>query len=330
MSNPRWIDDLQHTRVLVTGAAGFVGANLAAELLRRGAEVHALVRAHTNLWRIEEIIPQLTLHHVDLTHSEALQRTVDRVRPELIFHLAAGSRYPSQRQDREETLKTNVLGTANLLEAVAPLDFHRFVHVGSSLEYGARNKPLKESDLLEPTTLSSVAKAAATLLCQQFARANRRPVVALRLFSVYGYWEGPMRLIPTALYAALRNEEIALTAPGYRRDLIFAEDVVEACLRAVQAEEVSGEIINVGSGRQWSNEEVVDMVQAVSGKKLMIRVGAYPARPFDTNYWVADIRKAKKSLGWEPHHSLREGLEKTISWFRRHQDAYHAFRSAAP
>jgi nucleoside-diphosphate-sugar epimerase len=255
------------------------------------------------------------------THYEKLQETINEIRPEIIFHLAVHRAHLSQR-DRWETLQTNILGTTNLLEATMPLNYQRFVHIGSSLEYGVRKRPLKESDRLEPVTFFGATKAAAALLCQQFARANRLPIVVLRLFSVYGYWEAPTRLVPTGIMAALRDREIALTTPGYRRDFVFVEDVVEACLLSLQAERVVGEVINVGSGQQWSNEEVVEMVQAVSGQKVKVRAGEYPPRPSDTTNWVADNRKAKRLLGWKPRHTLRNGLEKTIAWFRLHQEAY--------
>ena len=81
-----------------------------------------------------------------------------------------------------------------------------------------------------------------------------------------------------------------------------------------------GEIINIGSGQQWSNEDVVDLVQSVTGQRIATRIGEYPARPFDTGHWVADIGKAKRLLGWEPRHTLREGLEKTAAWFRAHPE----------
>jgi nucleoside-diphosphate-sugar epimerase len=314
-------NSLQGKRILVTGAAGFVGANLAEGLVRRNAEVHALVRPGSKLWRLAEIAPRLDVHPVELTNREELRVIIDEVRPEIVFHLAVRRAHLSE-EDRLETLQTNIMGTLNLLEAVAPLDYQRFVHVGGSLEYGARERPLEESFHLEPSTFYGATKAAATLLCQQFAHANQQPVVVLRLFSVYGYWEGPTRLVPTAIMAALRDQEISLTPPGYRRDLVFVEDVVEACLLCLQTEGIAGEVINVGTGQQWSNEEIIEMVQAVSGRKIKARVGEYPQRPWDTHYWVADNRKARQLLGWEPRHSLRYGLEKTIAWFRLRQDAY--------
>jgi nucleoside-diphosphate-sugar epimerase len=218
-------------------------------------------------------------------------------------------------------LRAVVLGTSNLLEAIGSLAYRRFVHVGSSLEYGPRARPLTETDALRPTTFRGVTKAAAALLCQQAAVSDERPIVVVRPFSVYGYWERG-RLVPTAILSALRGRPMSLTTPGYRRDLVFVEDVVEACLRAGEADDIVGETINVGSGEQWSNEEVVEAVQALSGTRIPLSIGAHAASCSDTGHWVADIRRAKELLGWEPEHTLTQGLEKTIAWFRLNAGLY--------
>ncbi|MCK5603111.1 GDP-mannose 4,6-dehydratase [Candidatus Pacearchaeota archaeon] len=315
------MNDLRSRRILITGVAGFIGANLVRRLIQAGGEIHAIVRERTNLWRIKEVLTKLTLHRVDLLDFEELQQTVNRINPEIIIHLAKHGPSP---EDRWETLETNIIGTSNLLEVTSSLNYQCFIHTGTSLEYGPKSQPMTESDILEPSTFFGVTKASATMLCQQFAKARGRPIVILRPFMVYGYWDVPTNLIPTAIRAAMRKEKLALTPPGYRRDWVFIEDVIEAYLLTIQAENIAGEIINMGSGEQWSNEEIVDMVQDVYGQKIEVQVGAYSPRSFDTTHWVADIQKARKLLGWEPRHILRRGLEKTISWFRLHQDAYNS------
>jgi nucleoside-diphosphate-sugar epimerase len=258
----------------------------------------------------------------DLVDRQQLQKSVKQICPQIIFHIAASGVSPAQK-DRQSILNTNVLGTLNLLQATAQIAYERFVYTGSSLEYGVKNTPMKETDMLEPSTFFGMSKAAQTLLCQQFAKEHFQPIVVLRLFSVYGYWESPKRLVPTVIRAALRNQEIALTVPGYRRDFVFIEDVIEACLLAVKANISSGEIINVGSGQQWGNEDVADIVQTlVSDWKFQVNVGGYPAHRSDTPFWVSDIQKAKRLLGWEPRYTLKIGLEKTIAWFRLHQQTY--------
>ncbi len=313
------MDSLRDKRALVTGAAGFVGASLTKQLLRHGARVHAVVRPTTRLWRIEDDLPALVLHVSDLTDRDRLQLAVDAARPDVVFHLAAPGGHPTTPEARAELLASAVLGTANLLEALAPLDYRRFVVAGSSLEYGPKIVPHAETDRLEPTTFRGVAKAAASLLCLQHARAERRPIVVLRLFSVYGCWENPSRLIPTVIRSVLRGADVVLTAPGVRHDFVFVEDVVDAMLLAATAGHADGEVFNVGSGQQWSNEDVVDQVQQLTGRTVRVRVGEYPAQPADTGYWVADIRKAAAVLGWRPQHDLSGGLRKTTEWFRVHE-----------
>ncbi len=313
---------LEGKRALVTGAAGFIGANLTRELIHHGADVHALVRSSTRRWRIAEIAPQITIHKADLVEREALNRILAEIRPELLFHLAVSGGHPQLPEEREAFIKSSVLGTIYLLEALESLDVINFVHVGSSLEYGPSERPLNESDRLAPLSFRGASKAAATLICRQYARDHKRPVIILRPFSVYGPWEAPTRLIPSAMRVALSGQPLLLTSPGYRHDFVYVKDVVEACLRAASGTFEPGEVINVGSGEQRSNEEVVELVQSVTGQRIAMRIGEYPARPFDTSHWVADIGKAEKLLGWRPRHTLREGLEKTVSWFRQYAHAY--------
>ena len=309
---------------MVTGAAGFVGANLVAHLSRNGCEVHILVKPDSNLWRIESCVSEVAVHEVDLADGPDVRKIVGTERPEIVFHLATSYAHPRLPGEREKTIQTDVLGTLHLLDALESLDLERFVHIGSSLEYGHRSRPLQEEDRLEPSTFRGVAKASAALLCQQCARARQWPLVILRLFSVYGPWEEPGRLIPTAIMAARSDGEIDLTVSGVRHDFIYIEDVVNACLVAVLRPLPPGEIINIGSGRQWTNYEVVQMIQDISGRSIKVGSGVFPSRHSDTRHWVADIGKARQLLDWEPQHTLEQGLKKTISWFDLHQEAYSA------
>ena len=137
----------------------------------------------------------------------------------------------------------------------------------------------------------------------------------LRPFSVYGPWETPSRLIPSAIRAALDGLELPLTAPGYRRDLVHVDDVVDACLAAATVDVPPGEIVNVGTGQEWTNEEVVSAISAVMGREIRTRPGEYPARLSDTAHWIADTRKAEQLLGWLPRRPLRDGLEQTVRWW---------------
>jgi nucleoside-diphosphate-sugar epimerase len=310
----RW----QGTSVLMTGAAGFIGANLARRLIDLGAHVDALVGPSTSLWRLEEVRPRLAIQRVNVADAMLLTAAVQAAAPEIIFHLAAQGA-ASHDVDAAQLFSTNVLGTLNLLSATQPLSYARLVLVGGSSEYGPRQEPLRETDRLEPVTPYGASKAAATLASQQFARAHHRPVVIVRPFSVYGPWEAPSRLIPTAILAAFEQRELPLTAPGYRRDLVYVADVVDACLLAATRDVPPGEIVNVGTGREWSNEEVVRIIERVSGRPIHTRVGQYRPRLSDTAHWVADVTKAEQVLGWTARRSLEAGIGETVSWWAAHR-----------
>ena len=314
-------------RCLITGAGGFIAANLIPELLALGACVHAVARPGSNLWRLAGVREHITLHQLDITDAAALDRAVDAAQPAYVFHLAVG-RNTATREGRLAVARTNVLGTLNLLEAAGP-GCERFVYAGSSMEYGPRGQPTRETDLLIPKSFHGAIKAASTLLCQQAALANGWPIVMLRIYSVYGYWEAANRLVPTAILAALGDGKMALTESGYRRDLVFVQDVVDACLRAAVAEHASGEIINIGAGQQWSNEQVVETVEAVTGRRMDVKRGAYSPRPTDTTFWMADIDKARRMLDWEPRHSLKDGIAKMVDWLAPRRSDYEVMATAA-
>lgn len=304
------------SRVLVTGAAGFVGANLVRGLLRAGAEVHALVRPGGQRWRLADLGARIRCHGVDIASPGAVAAAWRKIRPAFVFHAAAAPGHPVTPAERHNALRVNVLGTANLLEAARELPPEKFVHLGSSLEYGSRGRPLLESDDLRPVCFRGAVKAGAALLCRERAAEGSFPVVLLRLFAVYGPWEDPRRLIPVLIRACAEGLPVDLTASICMHDYVFTEDVVEACIRAAESGGVAGAEINIGSGVQSSNEEVLRLVSEIMGVTLEVRRGGFPARAHDTSCWVTSVVKARELLGWEPRWTLRAGLQAEIEWFR--------------
>lgn len=309
-------------RILVTGATGMVGANLVRHLLDSGAEVHAIVRAQSPRWRIRDVSGDMQLHDGDLRDAERVRSIVSAARPEIIYHLAT-SRTVATPGERMATIRTNIEGTQNLVEATACLDYERFILAGSSLATGKHDHPLDEDLPPRPSNFFGATKAAATLLAQQFARSAGKPLVVLRIFSVYGYWESPHRLIPTAILAAIDDRPMSLTIPGLRRDLVFVEDVVEVlCLAAGAARLEPGELLHIGTGVQSANEETIRTIEEACGRRIRVTGTDYPPRDSDTANWVSDPARAEALLGWRARHSLAEGIGKTVKWMIANRDAY--------
>lgn len=303
-------------RVLVTGSTGFVGANLTRELLKQGHEVHSILRQTSNDWRIRDIIGEINAHMLDLSSVQAVQAAVQEIRPQVVFHLATYGGYPMQ-QDEQKIIETNIVGTANLLAAAKKAKPECFVNAGTSSEYGIKEKAMRETDLLQPVGFYGVAKAFSTLLCSAAWLTASMPTVTLRLFSPYGYFEEPTRLVPYVTQCFLKAEQPLLASPKSVRDFVFIEDVVSAFLLASKTENVVGEIINIAGGKQQSVGKVVELLHELCNAKIEPRWQAVKPRASEPRKWVADITKARKVLGWKPRHGLQEGLRKTVEWHRK-------------
>jgi nucleoside-diphosphate-sugar epimerase len=253
--------------VLVTGGAGFLGARLVRRLVAEGVSVHLVVRPSTRLTRIDDIVDRLTLHQCDLADADSTAAVVGTVGPRTVFHIAATGAYGG---DRGVTLfRDNVLATFHLLRATVGLADCRFIHAASSLEPGPRPGPIREDAPFAPVVPYGSAKAAATLLVRQAATMGR-PVVMLRPFTIYGPGEPEVRLVPTAMRAALGGIPMRLTAATSARDLVFVEDVVDAFVLASTTEGIEGELINVATGRATTTADVVRMVEHVVGRAITI------------------------------------------------------------
>lgn len=312
---------LKRKRVLISGATGFIGANLVRKCLEAEAHVHIITRITSNKWRIRDVLEDVNEYCVDLLDYKKLKAIVFKVRPEIILHTAIYGSYPFQK-DVNKIIQTNIIGTSNLINACSEVGFNFFVNTGSSSEYGIKDAPMNETDLLEPINIYGATKAAATLICQTKSKSEKLPIVTLRLFSPYGYYEEPTRLIPSVILACLRKENPRLLSPECVRDFIFIEDVVDASLMAIETPNSVGEVFNIACGKQVLIKEVFDEIFKLTGNDVQPLLGNIPKQPHEPNIWQANIAKAGDILNWSPKYSLHEGLSKTIQWFKENLSLY--------
>jgi nucleoside-diphosphate-sugar epimerase len=313
-------------RVVVAGGSGFVGANLVRRLAHDGHEVHLLVRPTYQPWRLEGLSDDVRVVFAELEDAEAVGREMRAVRPEWVFSLAAHGAYPAQ-SDPRAMVATNVVGTLNLAEAAIEIGVEAFVHAGSSSEYGRKDHPASESERLEPTSHYGVTKASATLLCSHLGTSRGAPLRTLRLYSVYGPWEEPTRLMPQLALRGLGGSLPPLADPRTARDYVYVADVVEAFLAAAMIPgQDPGAVYNVGTGVQTSLREVVGVASrelAVTAEPLW---GSMPDRTWDTDVWVADNRLVESKLGWRPGHNVSQGFAKFAAWLRDDPELLKRYR----
>ncbi|MEK7630422.1 MAG: GDP-mannose 4,6-dehydratase [Patescibacteria group bacterium] len=309
---------------LVTGAGGFVGANLVRRLVNQGERVHALVRADKPNWRLADIADKITWHKADLCDKATVRTIAHTVQPEFIYHLATAGVYAGAHVSDSEMIENNVCGFINLVDAVSDLNYACFINTGSSAEYGQKQNPMHEADICEPTTAYGISKLAATHYATLVAQKESRPIVTLRLFSPYGPYDDASRLMSYAIARASRGENLSLGDPQSVRDFVYIDDVIEAYVQcAKNAVKCRGEVFNIGSGGEFSVRTVVEKIlQKVGSSSQCSWRNANAGRPWESSRWQADISKAKKMLDWEPKVSLDKGLDKTLLWFGKNQSFY--------
>jgi nucleoside-diphosphate-sugar epimerase len=262
-------------------------------LLGEGRDVVALVRPGGDPWRLEGL-------GVDVVEADVRDGVPGDF--DLVYHLAAHGAY-SWQEDEATIRETNVGGTENALAAG-----RRVVVAGSSSEYGRKPHAPAEDEPLEPNSPYAAAKAEATAL------ALARGAVVLRVYSAYGPWEEPNRLIPTLLARGLAGELPPLVSPSVARDFVHVDDVCTAFALAARAQ--PGRVYNVGSGRQTTVEEVVWVTRGLLDLEAEPEWGSMPDRRWDTETWVANPQRIRKELGWEARVALEEGLARTLEWLR--------------
>lgn len=311
---------MDRERVLITGATGFIGACLARDLIDEGHDVHLLLRGESPRWRLAGLEGRFAAHIADLRDPAAVQRAVQASRPEIIYHLAAhGALY--QQQDRAAILASNLLGTCNLLEALEKHDYRMLVQAGSSSEYGHKAGPMHEDDRLEPRTDYAVSKAAATMLCQAAARQGR-PVTTVRVFSAYGPYEDPSRLVPYVMDCLSRGQTPRVTSGNQPRDFIYVDDCLALFKLAARSPAARGQILHAGSGRQYCVRDMVQtIVETCARDCIKAEFGSEPPRPDEPIAWVASIDRTSQLTGWRPSYDLRTGIECTWKWRRQLAEA---------
>ena len=319
------VDGLAGRTVLVTGAAGFLGSHLVRRLIREGADVHAIVR-RSGGWRLAETASQITEWVADVTDASAMLDCAKRTRPEIVVHLAgetAARRFiPGDWSAVERSIAVNLMGTLNLVRAAVEVPSVRaLVRAGGLAEYGNGPSPFEERQREEPLSPYSASQVASTHFCQMLQRHTEVAIVTLRPALVYGPAQAEDFFIPAVISAALRGEDFPMSSGVQRRDLLFVDDVVDAFVRAASLDGLKGAIFNVGSGDAVDMRGVAELIVALVGGRTHLIVGALQDQAAEALDLHADAHLSGLQLGWKPSTSLREGLDRTIDWYRRHEVA---------
>jgi nucleoside-diphosphate-sugar epimerase len=301
-------------RVWVTGASGFIGAQVVRILRHNGCQVIAHVRPESNLWRLNDVVNQITLVKGDFTDQDWLCSALAQHRPEACIHLAWYTA-PGKAADAPDHLAA-LNGSIPLLQELIRVGCSQIVMVGTCAEYGTSVGCCQEDSPTHPMTLYAAAKLSLCLLGQQIARTAGVNFAWARPFFIYGPAEDKHRLVPALFHALSRGEKYPVTLGEQVRDFLHVEDVANA-LWTLISQRASG-IFNVSSGQPVTVRQISETVGDILGCTELIQFGALPYRVWEPMNICGDNQKLQQ-LGWTPRSSLVEGLRNTIAWWQTQQ-----------
>ena len=315
---------------LVTGAAGFIGSHLVAELLENGSHVRGLDNcssgSQTNLQAVSSH-DRFTFIEGDIRDESTVQRAMSGV--ERVFHLAAATSVPGSFERPRKTTDINCTGTATLLETAGSEDIERFIFASSAAVYGSDVPvPVAETASLNPESPYALSKRYGESLTRQVGDSAGFETVSLRFFNVYGPGQDPSgayaAVIPAFISRVRSGKPPVIYGDGEQtRDFVAVSDVVSALIRAGERP-VSASVINIGGGRRVTINELAETLIEIVGRESStgesesasgvenLEPVYESAREGDIRHSQADIARARELLGYDPQVSLREGLTRTV------------------
>ncbi len=306
------------TDYLVTGGGGFIGSHLVHRLVQLGHSVRVLDNFSTGKRaNLAELEGRFELVEGDMADPAIARRACDGVT--VVLHQAAIPSVPKSVADPAVSHRANVEGTFQLLMAARDAKVRRFVYAGSSSAYGeSETLPKVESMPTDPLSPYAVQKLTGEYYCRAFYRCYGLQTLTMRYFNVFGPRQDPTSqyaaAIPAFITAILANQSPTVYGDGEQtRDFTYIDNVVEANLLAAKAEKTSGEVINIACGSRITVNEILADINRSLGRD--VKPNYVPGRAGDIKHSWADIRLARKVIGFEPVVPFAEGLERAIKWY---------------
>jgi nucleoside-diphosphate-sugar epimerase len=306
-------------RILITGGGGFIGSHLARRLVSIGHEVHVLHRPDGNLSRIEDL-RTIRLWGCDLLDADRLNAVLRSVQPNSIYHLAGDStlrHLDPALVGVKESIDRNIRSSINLFVAAnahSP-DLDMLVRLGGLEEYGRGPLPYVESQREQPVSPYSASHVAVTHYLQMLAPHLGFRALTVRPALIYGPAQSSSFFIPALIEHCLQGRDFSMSSGHQGRDLLYIDDLIDALLLLLEAALPTGEIINIGAGREYVMSDVAATIICRIGAKIRL-VKDTTSKPGEVEHLYCSNIKASELLNWQPSVDLEEGLGRTIDSFR--------------
>ena len=324
------MNNLAESKIVVTGASGFIGSHLVGRLARMGAKVTALVHYNSsNNWNNLECLSDKIKNNIKVVSGDILDEeflTSLFKNQQIVFHLAALISIPYSYTAPKIFAETNILGTINVFQACLRNKIKRIVHTSTSEVYGsAKYVPIDEKHPLQAQSPYSATKIAADKIAESYWRSFDLPVVIIRPFNTFGPRQSARAVIPTIITQALVSDTVKLGSLFPIRDLNYVSNTVEGFILCASQKNIEGNVFNIGYGEGITIKELVKKIIKLIGRpKIKVISDDKRIRPkkSEVSRLICDYKEAKKKLNYRPIHTLEEGLIKTIEWIKENIDRY--------
>lgn len=315
-------------KVLITGAGGFIGSHLTEACVREGFKVRALVHYNSKGdwgW-LEQLDVKDKIEVVlgDVTDLDSVASAMSGV--DTVLNLAALVGIPYSYHAPESYIRTNIVGTHNILRASLSQRIKNVIVTSTSETYGTvASGKINENYPQSAQSPYAASKIGADQLALSFARSFGLPVKIVRPFNTYGSRQSARAVIPTVILQMLSDsKKITLGNTKPKRDFTYVADIVSGFLEIAKSHKFFGEVVNVGSGDEISIDELVKLISGILKKKVTIAKDKKRIRPKESEVerLLCDNSKLKKFTGWRPRYSLEKGINETVEWFKKNKDVY--------
>ena len=319
--------ELRGRKVLVTGAGGFIGSRVCERLIEAGADVRALVRytsdGEAGWLDRSPIRAEIEVARGDLADRDSVADAMKG--RQIVLHLGALIAIPYSYLAPESYVRTNILGTLNVLQCAREQGIARLVHTSTSEVYGsAQTVPMTEDHPLVGQSPYSASKIAADKLAESYHRSFATPVVTLRPFNTFGPRQSARAVIPALAVQALAGQVVRMGDPRPTRDFVFVDDTADAFVRAATAPGIEGLTLHFGGGREIAVGDLPRMIGEAAGIDVTVEHDPQRMRPAasEVERLIADASRARDLLGWTPRVSVEAGLAQVVDFIRENPHLY--------
>ena len=320
---------LENKKVLITGSEGFIGSHLTEELVKMGADVTALVQYNSfNSWgwidsfdkNIKDVIKVVT---GDIREYDNINKIIKG--QDVVFHLAALIAIPYSYHSPMSYIRTNIEGTAMVLESCKNNNIQKIIHTSTSEVYGnPKYVPIDENHSLSGQSPYSASKIGADKIVESYHLSYNLPVVTIRPFNTFGERQSIRAIIPTLITQFLTTKKIKLGNLEISRDFNYIKNTIDGFIKGMETDNIFGEVINIGSGEETYLEELIAILAQLINTDYDIEYETIRTRPSksEVRRLQSESTKAHNLLNWRAKYSLEEGLVKTIEWYRNNLDKF--------